>query len=170
MTTEYMDYCSENLSAVMNSTRCVCVHCKLEFEKIISDEEFESSVLEEIVTSFTEGFEEKEELFLEETDKDIVLSTSVDSMDDLDDPSKFQVIHHPWEFKSTIDDDVICPNCNVNAVIGNATISWTSEDIDRWHIEGFKTFSQNAVSLASKGFTEIVDPSNPDTIITTYQC
>lgn len=43
-----------------------------------------------------------------------------------------------WDFDYCLGDkSVICPNCDVDAVIGDATITWTDDDVDRWHNYGF---------------------------------
>ena len=37
----------------------------------------------------------------------------------------------------TADDSAICPNCGIDTIVPNSLIQYTSEDLRRWHIEGF---------------------------------
>ncbi len=52
----------------------------------------------------------------------------------------YEILHQPWRFICVpCESTVMCPHCMCDAIIGDATINWSKDDVDRWHNDGFST-------------------------------
>lgn len=54
----------------------------------------------------------------------------------------YEVVYKNWCFDWIQDKSrrtAWCPKCNTDALIGNKTTTWTREEVEYWHKEGFCT-------------------------------